>query len=310
MVSLEERGHLRRQRVQLVEDHLDLVGRERLSHLGELERDQREQRHLRGEGLRRGDPDLEPAAREERGVDLARDLRAHHVRDRERAGVLFAGKPHRCERVGRLAGLGDPDHERVPREDRVAVAPLAGDVRLDRNPRPLLDDVAADHAGVVGRPAGEDHDTAEVPQLLVSEAETLEDEVPVPHTVAERLLDRVRLLVDLLEHERLVAGFLRRLVVPVDLERLAHDLAVLDVDEARALRGNRHDLAVVDQLDPPRLAEEGDRRGGKEHLPVAGADEQRALLAGSDELARMVVMDDDECEVPFELLVGRENGIA
>ena len=163
---------------------------------------------------------------------------------------------------------------------------------------------------MVGRPASENHDTAEVPELLVAEAEALEDEVPVPHPVAERLLDRVRLLVDLLEHERLVAGFLRGLVVPVDLDRLARDLATLDVEEARALGGNRHDLAVVDQLDPPRLAEEGDGGGGKEHLPVAGADEQRALLTRANELAGMVVVDDGEREVPFELLVGGENGLA
>src|ERR671931_2455816 len=134
--------------------------------------------------------------------------------------------------------------------------------------------------------------------------------MPVPHAVAEGLPDRVRLLVDLLEHERLVAGLLRGFVVPVDLDGLAHDLTVLDVDEARALGGDRHDLAVVDQLDPPRLAEEGDRRGSEEHLPVARADEQWALLTGADELAGVIVVDDDEREVSFELPVGGANGLA
>src|SRR5262249_17989874 len=200
--------------------------------------------------------------------------------------------------------------ERVALELWVSLSPLAGYVRLARDPRPLLDDVAADDARVVRRAAGGDHDAAQVLELLVAEAEALEDEVPVPHTVAERLLDCVRLLVDLLEHERLVAGLLGRLVVPVDLDSLAHDLSVLDVDEARTLRRDRDDLAVVDQLNLPRLAEEGDRRRREEHLPVARAAEQRALPACADQLARVVVVDDDEREVSFELRVRRANGLA
>ena len=52
-------------------------------------------------------------------------------------------------------------------DHRVAVDPLGGDVRLDRNPRPLLDHVAADDAGVVRGAAGEDHDPAQ--PLLASE---------------------------------------------------------------------------------------------------------------------------------------------
>src|SRR6185369_15398999 len=69
VVALEEGGHLRRQRIKLVEDQLDLLGRQRLANLRELERDQREQGDLRGEGLRGCDADLEAAARIERGVD-------------------------------------------------------------------------------------------------------------------------------------------------------------------------------------------------------------------------------------------------
>ena len=61
-----------------------------LRDLREPQREQREQRDLRGERLRRGDADLEAAARVEHGVGLARDLRAHQVRDRERPRALLA----------------------------------------------------------------------------------------------------------------------------------------------------------------------------------------------------------------------------
>ena len=119
---------------------------------------------------------------------------------------------------------------------RVAVDPLARDVGLDRDARPLLDRVPADDAGVVGGAAGDDHDPAQVAQLLLGHAEALEHEVAVADAVADRLGDALGLLVDLLEHERLVAGALGGVVVPVDLDDLVLDgLARVGVDERDAV---------------------------------------------------------------------------
>ena len=115
---------------------------------------------LAGEGLRGGDPDLEPGAGEEHRVGVAGRLAAHHVGDRENVGAALAGQPHRRQGVGRLARLGDADDEIVGADDRIAVAVLGGDVHLDRHPRPLLDRVTADQAGVVGGAAGDDDDAA------------------------------------------------------------------------------------------------------------------------------------------------------
>ena len=70
------------------------------------------------------------------------------------------GDPHRGQRVGGLARLRDADDEVARADDRVAVAVLGGDVHLDRDPRPLLERVAADQARVVARAAGDDDDRA------------------------------------------------------------------------------------------------------------------------------------------------------
>ena len=51
--------------------------------------------------------------------------------------------------------------------------------------------------------------------------------------VADRLAHRLGLLVDLLEHERLVAGLLGALVVPVDLGHLGLDDLAVDAVEDR-----------------------------------------------------------------------------
>ena len=107
MVGVEELRDLVGQLVDLVEDEADLVRRQRPAHLGQLQRDQVEQRDLRRERLRRGDADLEAAARVERRVDLARDLRAHHVRDRDRVRAALLARSFMAPIVSRVS----PDWE-------------------------------------------------------------------------------------------------------------------------------------------------------------------------------------------------------
>src|SRR3954469_3627857 len=83
-----------RELVELVEDEIDLVLRQAAPDGCELEREQAEQRDLRSERLRRCDTDLDAATCVERRVHLARDLRSHHVRDRERARAKLTGELH------------------------------------------------------------------------------------------------------------------------------------------------------------------------------------------------------------------------
>ena len=156
-------GDLVRQLVDLVEDERDLVRRQRLAHLRQLQRDEVEQRDLRRERLRGGDADLEArsACRATESTSRVICEPIMFVIATVRA-PLSRGELHRLDRVARLARLRDADHERVLVDHRVAVDPLGGDVRLDRDARPLLDHVAADDAGVVRGAAGEDDDPAQL----------------------------------------------------------------------------------------------------------------------------------------------------
>ena len=208
---------------------------------------------------------------------------------------------HRLDRVARLARLRDPDHERVLVDHRVAVDPLGGDVRLDGDPRPLLDHVPADDARVVRGAAGEDHDPAQLLELVLGMAEPVQDERAVADAVADRLGDGLGLLVDLLEHERLVAALLGALVVPVELDRIVLDPGAVDACEDGALGRDRDDVAVVGELHLARLLQERGRVRGEEHLAVADPDHERRLVPRGDEDVGVVVVDDDEGEVPFEL---------
>ncbi len=308
MVAVEELRHLLGQLVQAIEDEVDLLLRQRATDLREPKRQQAEQRDLRGERLRRGDADLDPAARVERRVDLAGDLRAHHVRDRERARAALAREPYRVDGVARLARLRDPDHERVLRQHGVAVDPFARDVGLDGHARPLFDDVPADDARVVRGAGGDDHDAAQVAHLHLRQAERLEHQLVAADAVADRLAHRLGLLVDLLEHERLVAALLGFLVVPVELlhlEVLALD-AVLEETDGR--RRDLDDLAVVGEHRAARLAEEGGDVRGEEVLALAEPDDERRLATNADEQVGKIVVDHDDREVAFEQRIDTRNG--
>ena len=104
------------------------------------------------------------------------------------------------------------------------------------------------------------------------------------HAVGDGLRDRVRLLVDLLEHEGLVAALLGGVLVPVDLLDLALLLGAAEGSRKRVpCGGHDDDLVVLDQLHAARLGQEGGDRRGDEALAVADAHHQRALLARADE---------------------------
>ena len=300
VVAVEEVLDLLRQRVERVEDERQLFGRQRLAHLGELERDEEEQRDLRGERLRRSHRHLDAAPRVEHRVDLTRDLRAHHVRDRDRVRTHGARELHRLDRVAGLARLRDADHERGLVEHRVAVDPLGGDVVLDRDARPLLDRVARGDTGVIRGAGGEDDDAAQPTELVVVHPETLELEAAVADAVTDRVGDGLRLLVDLLEHEGLVAHLLRALVVPVELD----DLSLDGLTACAALKNEAPD-GSTSTMSPssgnctlPGVAQERGGIRGEERLVLGEADHHRAAEPGADELPGMLLVDDGEGEVP------------
>ena len=218
------------QRVDAGPQLRDALGRQRPAQLGEVQGEEREGEALRRERLRRGDADLAAAARVERAVGLARELRSHLVADRERERAALARDALRGDRVGRLARLRDGDRERALVDHGIAVAELGGVLDVDGEPGPLLDQQAADHAGMAGGAAGRDRDAVDREQLLVGEA-GVEHDLAALEPLADRLAQRVGLLVDLLEHERLVAALLGGGGVPRDRLGVALDGGAVEIEQ-------------------------------------------------------------------------------
>ena len=146
-------------------------------------------------------------------------------------------------------------------------------------------------------------------QLVVGDADVAELHGVARHAVEDRLRHGVRLLVDLLEHEGLVAALLGGGVVPVDVGDLALEPVAVGVHELGLAGAHRHELVVVQELDVAGLGQEGRYRRGDEGLVVAHAHDQRALLARAHEHLGFVGGHRDERVVAAELVVRHAHGL-
>ncbi len=114
-------------------------------------------------------------------------------------------------------------------------------------------------------------------------------------TTAQRLLDHVGLLEDLLEHEVLEAAFLGRGCVPRDLAHLALDRLAVERGERIAIAAHLDHLALFEHDHLARVLQHRGDIGSDEHLVVADADDQRrCTVAREDQAIGRVGGDDAE----------------
>ncbi len=217
----------------------------------------------------------------------------------------------RGDRVGRLARLGDGDDERRAVERRRAVAELRADRGPGGHARPVLERGGADERRVVGatrrRPAPR-ASPLRIASAIGSSSSTWirPSRVDAP---GDRLAERLGLLVDLLEHEVVVAALLGGLGRPVD-DRLGPlaDVAV-DVGDDDAGRPHVGDVALLEEDDPVRVGEDRRDVARDEALLAVQPDDERHVLAGADEPADLALVHDDERVGPLELAERGPDGV-
>ena len=208
-----------------------------------------------------------------------------------------------------LAGLADRHDQRGAVDDRVAVAELVGEADLDRDAGPVLDRVLGDHAGVGGGAAGDDGDAVDGAQLLLADPHLVEHEpAGVVGAPEQGVGHRVRLVVDLLLHERRVATLLGGGGVPGDLVGLAVARGAVEVDDRVAVGGDRDDLVLAELERVPGVADERRDVAAEEVLAVAQAHDERAVAAGAHDDAGAVGVHREQGERPLEPLHDVEHG--
>ena len=179
------------------------------SHTGHAQGHQGQDGDLRGKGLRRGDPNLGPRVGIRAGVGASGDGGAHHVADAVDKDIPAARQFHRCQRIGRLAGLRNGHHNVIGKENGVAVAEFRGVFHFHGQARKGLDQVFADEAGVPRGAVGDDDDPPRLFKAFAVVQDAREGDRVVFHVdaSAHAFAQGVGLLEDFLEHEVRGAAF-------------------------------------------------------------------------------------------------------
>ena len=223
--------------------------------------------HLGHERLRARHRHLRAGLQVDDRIGLAGDRAADDVRHDDHGRSTLLGEPQRSERVGRLTRLADADDERAVVDRRGAVSHLRANLHGGRQPDPVLDQVGRNVRRVAGGAAADHVDALDPRQPVVDGVQLRQrhDALRVD-AAAQGLLDRVRLLVDLLEREVREAALLGGLDVPVDLRHLAPLLGAVERQDPRAVGRDVGDVALVEDHDVLRVLEDGRHVAGEEAL--------------------------------------------
>ena len=248
---------------------------------------------------------LEPGPGEEDTAGLPSGLRAHDVGHRQHLRARLPRKPHGRQRIGGLSRLAYRDTETIGADHGIPVAELRRHLNFHRDAGPPLERVLAHQAGVVRGAAGDDDHLLDVPDGVRSEAKPLKNDAPVrARPLGEGVGQRGGLLVDLLEHERLVARFLRGFLVPVDDQDLPLHHHAVDVEDLGARPGDDDHIPVLGEDHRAGLGQEGGDGRSQEVLTFAQAHHERGLFAHPHDHVRLVHRYGAIGEVPLHLPVG------
>ena len=121
--------------------------------------------------------------------------------------------------------------------------------------------------------------------------------------------DGAGLLVDLLEHEVLVAGLFGLDGVPGDALDAEGDGVGVEVGEGDAGGGEDGEFAVGEEVDVAGVVQDAGNVGGEEEFAVAEAEDDRRAKTRGDQLVGLVGREDADGEGAGEALDGAADGL-
>ena len=247
LFAVQDPADLIRHRPQRSDQLLPALQRDPAVHGGEAQREQVEAHQVRQEGFRRRHPDLGAGVQVDRAVGVSRGAAGEHVGHRHRQRPALLGLMQPDHRVRGLTGLRDDHRQCVRPERRPPVAKLCRINSTRRQTCPVLDRVLADERRVPGGSHPKQQDLAVAPQLLIGQGElSKRDRAVIGQPPAHRVRDRLRRLVDLLEHEVRVAALLGLAHVPVDMDELGLDSRAVQRRHLGTKRRHRGHLSLTE----------------------------------------------------------------
>ena len=228
---VEQQLDLIRKPAQVLQHSLILLIPQRAADARELHRQKIHGAELRTVCLGGRDRNLRSRPRVHDMVRLTGNGAPHDIDNTENADPVLLSQAQGGQRIRRLAGLTDHDEHGVLHKNRIAVPEFRGEIRLHRNSGKTLDDIFSRDAGVIGRAAGDNVNLLNLPDILIGQAQLVNDNFSVLDAGRYRVADRLRLLVHLLQHEVIIAALLRRGGVPVNVRLLHRGRLLIDREE-------------------------------------------------------------------------------
>ena len=188
-------------------------------------------------------------------------------------------------------------------DQRVTVAEFGGGLDFGRERGEFLEREITDHAGVQRSAAADHDDTLQVEEFAGAGANAGQDRGAVQQiqTAPEGVSDRLGLLVDLLEHEMVVAALLHRPGLELQFGDVTVHRRMIQVRDVHGVSGDQGDIPVVQVDDPPRVRDEGRGVGSDQALTFADADDERAAFPGDDDASRFIGRDDRDAVGSLDL---------
>ena len=194
-------------------------------------------------------------------------------------------------------------------DNRIAIPELGSENRLNWDARQLLDRIFSEHAHVIRRPAGDDHDAADVLNCLAAKDKVAKVDAPVFDARGDRAAQRLRLFHDLLEHEVRVSALFRCGNFPVNVVVLLFRSAAPSRYRPEWSPCQNGDLAVFHVRNVSCVLDERRHVGGDKVAAVAVAKQQRRVLSCRIQPLRIVCADDAEGVRALDAVQHHVNGV-
>ena len=186
------------------------------THLGELHSQHVKCGQLCTVSLGRCNGDLRTCPGVHNTVRFSGDGAADDIDNTQYLEALCLGFPQSCQRIRRLTGLADNDDHIALLQDGITITEFAGHIHLYRDSCQTFNDIFCGNTGVICGTAGHDMDLCDLLNLLIAHIQFFDDDIIILDTGRNGIVDRLRLFVDLFQHEMLIAALFRSIGIPVD----------------------------------------------------------------------------------------------
>ncbi len=260
----------------------------------EVESKKVEGHQLRGKRLGRGHTDLGTGVGVDDPVAFPGNRRFDDVADRQDLAALAMRLAQGREGISCLTALADHQGQGFFCHQWVAIAKLAGNIDFNRNPGMLFQQELANQSRMPRGAAGNDIDPVQGAEKIIFETQVFEENLSLlfPDPSGNRIGNRPRLLMNLLEHEVPVAILFRHDRAPGDGLRRLLDRSPIERGNRHALRGKDHQLAIFEENHLLGVRQHGRNVGGDEVFALPLADHQGRPLFGGDQFIRFLVTED------------------